>query len=99
MSSLLFQFMYLTVPLPIAQHREIRLHLIPRDPELPPVRVRLLVPQNASFMQVKEKLGTMVKCKASNVCPPRPFLRYDVYQLTDSASRLRLMEERRLCLV
>lgn len=61
-------FMYLTVPLPIAQFRQLKLKFIPKDVDQSPVRVRLLVPQNASFMQVKEKLGQLMKAKSSNVC-------------------------------
>ena len=59
--------MYLTVPLPIAQYRQMKVQFVPRDSEKPPVRVRLLVPQNASFMQVKEKLGPLVHASSSNV--------------------------------
>lgn len=62
------QFMYLTVPLPISQYRQMRLYFVPRDPEKLPVRVRLLIPQHASFTQVKEKLGALMKCNATNVC-------------------------------
>ena len=62
--------MYLTVPLPIAQYRQLKLNFVPRDPEKPPIRVRLLVPQNASFMQVKEKLGALLKCNPANVSAP-----------------------------
>lgn len=61
--------MYLTVPLPISQHRQLKLHFIARDPEKPPIHVRLLIPQNASFMQVKEKLAALVKCNSSQVGP------------------------------
>ncbi|EIW72145.1 hypothetical protein TREMEDRAFT_36466 [Tremella mesenterica DSM 1558] len=60
-------FMYLTVPLPIAQTRQIKLLFIPRDVEQSPINIRLLIPQNASFMQVKEKLGQLVKCSPSNL--------------------------------
>ena len=59
--------MYLTVPLPIAQNRQFKLHFVPRDPEKSPVRVRILIPQNASFLQVKERLGALLKCNPSYV--------------------------------
>ena len=62
--------MYLTVPLPIAQNRQLKLHFVPRDPEKPPVRVRILIPQNASFAQVKERLGALLKCNPSYVRLP-----------------------------
>ncbi|KAK4683921.1 hypothetical protein P7C73_g6288, partial [Tremellales sp. Uapishka_1] len=54
-------FMYLTVPLPIAQTRLFKLRYVPLNPEKPPVNVKMLVPQNASFAQIKEKLASLVK--------------------------------------
>ena len=59
--------MYLTVPLPIAQYRHFKLRYVPRDPDKPIVRVQMLVPQNASILQVKEKLGQLVHANPSNV--------------------------------
>jgi ubiquitin carboxyl-terminal hydrolase 4/11/15 len=59
--------MYLTVPLPIAQHREFKLHFVSGDPDQSPVRVRLLISQNASFQAVKEKLGALMKVIPSHV--------------------------------
>jgi ubiquitin carboxyl-terminal hydrolase 4/11/15 len=60
-------FMYLTVPLPIAQHREFKFEFVPRHPEQPIVRGKLLIPANASFMQIKEKLATLMKCNPQHV--------------------------------
>ncbi|ORX40453.1 hypothetical protein BD324DRAFT_610768 [Kockovaella imperatae] len=60
-------FMYLTVPLPIAQTRIFKCHFVPLDPEKLPCPVRLLIPQNASFMQVKEKLGSLFNCDAKKI--------------------------------
>ena len=60
-------FMYLTVPLPIAQYREFKYHFVPRDPEKPTMRGKVLVPANASFTQVKEKLGILMKCSPQHV--------------------------------
>lgn len=59
--------MYLTVPLPIAQTRQVKVEFIPRDPEQPPVIVRLLISQNASFQQLKERLASVVKVNPSHV--------------------------------
>ncbi|WWD19867.1 hypothetical protein CI109_104335 [Kwoniella shandongensis] len=60
-------FMYLTVPLPIAQNRHFNLTFVPRDVEKSPVKVRLLIPQNASFGQIKDKIGALMGCKGSNI--------------------------------
>ncbi|WVW86415.1 hypothetical protein I302_108461 [Kwoniella bestiolae CBS 10118] len=60
-------FMYLTVPLPIAQHRHMKMVFVPRDVEKPPILVKLLVPQNASFAQVKDRLAALTGSKASNL--------------------------------
>ncbi|WVF67340.1 hypothetical protein IAT40_002093 [Kwoniella sp. CBS 6097] len=60
-------FMYLTVPLPIAQHRRMKVTYVPSDVTKPPVKVNLLVPQNASFAQVKDKLSAIVGSKSSNL--------------------------------
>ena len=59
--------MYLTVPLPIAQHRQFKLQFVPRDPSQSPVRVRLLIPQNASFQKIKERVGSLLKVNPSHV--------------------------------
>ncbi|WVQ83635.1 hypothetical protein IAT38_005776 [Cryptococcus sp. DSM 104549] len=60
-------FMYLTVPMPIAQHRHFKLTYVPRDVDKPPVQVKMLIPQNASFMQIKDKLASLVDSKATNI--------------------------------
>ncbi|OXG79192.1 ubiquitin carboxyl-terminal hydrolase 4/11/15 [Cryptococcus neoformans var. grubii Br795] len=60
-------FMYLTVPLPIAQNRQFKVTFVPRDTEKPPVNVKLLIPQNASFAQVKDKIGSLFDCKGSSI--------------------------------
>lgn len=60
-------FMYLTVPLPISQHREFKYTFVPRDLEKPAVRGKLLISANASFSQVKEKLALLTKCNPSHV--------------------------------
>ncbi|WVQ94936.1 hypothetical protein IAU59_002024 [Kwoniella sp. CBS 9459] len=60
-------FMYLTVPLPIAQHRRMRMVFVPNDVAKPPVKVNMLIPQNASFGQVKDKLSAIVGSKPSNL--------------------------------
>ncbi|OCF44499.1 ubiquitin carboxyl-terminal hydrolase 4/11/15 [Kwoniella heveanensis CBS 569] len=60
-------FMYLTVPLPIAQHRRMKMTFVPRDVGKPPVNVNLLVPQNASFAQIKDKLSAIVGSKPSHL--------------------------------
>ncbi|WWC91950.1 uncharacterized protein L201_006902 [Kwoniella dendrophila CBS 6074] len=60
-------FMYLTVPLPIAQHRHMKMIFVPYDVEKPPMIVRLLVPQNASFAQVKDRLAAITGSKAYNL--------------------------------
>jgi ubiquitin carboxyl-terminal hydrolase 4/11/15 len=59
--------MYLTVPLPIAQHRLFKLTFVPRDPSQKAVKVRLLIGQNASFQKIKERLGSLLKVNPSNV--------------------------------
>ncbi|KAL1410813.1 hypothetical protein Q8F55_001756 [Vanrija albida] len=60
-------FMYLTVPLPIAQTRTFKLIFFPRDTERLPINVQLLVPVNASFSVLKDKLGALVNAKGSNI--------------------------------
>lgn len=61
------KFMYLTVPLPIAQTRTFKCHYVPLDPESPQIRIRLLIPLNASFMQVKERIAAVTGAKANHV--------------------------------
>ncbi|WWC72251.1 uncharacterized protein I206_106213 [Kwoniella pini CBS 10737] len=60
-------FMYLTVPMPIAQHRHMKTIFVPRDVDKPPFTVKLLVPQNASFAQFKDRLAALTGSKASNL--------------------------------
>lgn len=60
-------FMYLTVPLPIAQTRTFKLVFFPKDTERPLVNVQLLIPVNASFSALKDKLGGLVGAKGSNM--------------------------------
>lgn len=60
-------FMYLTVPLPISQTRAFKLVFFPVDVEKPPVRVELLVPVNASFSTLKDKLGALVKAQGNHI--------------------------------
>lgn len=72
-------FMYLTVPLPIAQHREFKFEFIARNPEQSSIKGRLLIPANASFSQIKEKLGKLVNCNPQHVslsCRMRLMKRY-----------------------
>jgi len=59
--------MYLTVPLPIIQTRVFKLSFVPRDPLQAPVKVKLLIPQNASFQKIKERIGSLLKVNASHV--------------------------------
>lgn len=61
--------MYLTVPMPIAQHRVFKGLFLSKGTD-DPVRVKLLIPQNASFQQVKEILGRLVGANPSNVSFP-----------------------------
>lgn len=61
------QFMYLTVPLPIVQTRLFKLVFVPRDPLQAPMKVRLLIPQNASFQKIKERIGSLLKVNPSHV--------------------------------
>jgi hypothetical protein len=61
------QFMYLTVPLPIAQTKVFKCLYVPLDPQSPQIKIKLLIPQNASFMQVKEKIASLVGTKADHV--------------------------------
>lgn len=65
--------MYLTVPLPVAQHRAVKVKFVPRDPDQPIVTVRLLISQNASFQQLKERLAGMMKANPANVSPARAY--------------------------
>ncbi|WVO17141.1 hypothetical protein L204_104832 [Cryptococcus depauperatus] len=60
-------FMYLTVPLPITQNRQLKVTFVPCDTEKAPIPVRLLIPQNSTFARIKEKLGYMYGCKGSNI--------------------------------
>lgn len=60
-------FMYLTVPLPISQTRTYKCIFFPRDTDKPPVNVQILIPSNAPFSTVKERLGQLVKAPASNL--------------------------------
>ncbi|WVQ75606.1 hypothetical protein IAR50_005234 [Cryptococcus sp. DSM 104548] len=60
-------FMYLTVPLPIAQNRQFKGLFVPRDIEKGPTPFQLLIPQNAAFSQIKEKLGALFGCKPNNI--------------------------------
>lgn len=59
--------MYLTVPLPIAQTRVAKFHFVPLYPAQLPVQVKLLLPTNASWGHLKEKLATLTGCSSSNV--------------------------------
>lgn len=59
--------MYLTVPLPVAQYRAVKMKFVPKDPNEPLVVVRLLIPQNASFQQLKERLASLMKVNPANV--------------------------------
>jgi len=68
--TLTIQFMYLTVPLPIMQTRVFKFSFVPRDPLQAPVKVKLLIPQNASFQKIKERIGSLLKVNASHVSPP-----------------------------
>lgn len=61
------QFMYLTVPLPIAQYRRFKSIFVPNDPSEPPIKVHVLIPQNASFQQVKERIGSILKVNPLHV--------------------------------
>jgi ubiquitin carboxyl-terminal hydrolase 4/11/15 len=58
--------MYLTVPLPIAQTREYRCFFTPLDPDQPTTLLKMIIPMNASFSQIKEKIASFMHCKASN---------------------------------
>lgn len=60
-------FMYLTVPLPISQTRIVKVIFFPRDVEKPPVNVHLLLPANASFAALKDKLGRLTGTQGSNI--------------------------------
>lgn len=59
--------MYLTVPLPIAQTRTFKCLFVPLDTTSPQVKLRILIPQNASFGQVKDKIASLVKGTGSNM--------------------------------
>lgn len=59
--------MYLTVPLPVTLTRILKCQFIPLDCDQLPVPVRLSVPNAASFMHVKEKLGELFKCNPKQV--------------------------------
>ncbi|BEI92295.1 uncharacterized protein CcaverHIS019_0411150 [Cutaneotrichosporon cavernicola] len=60
-------FMYLTVPLPISQTRTVKVIYFPRDTEKPPLSVHMLLPANASFSTLKEKLGRLTGTPSSNI--------------------------------
>ena len=60
-------FMYLTVPLPIAQNRHFVARFVPKDPEKEAVEINMLIPANASFMQIKEKIGSLVDADPKHV--------------------------------
>lgn len=60
-------FMYLTVPMPITQTRTFKCIYFPKDTDLAPVNVQLLVPANASFSTVKEKLGQLLQTNGNNI--------------------------------
>jgi ubiquitin carboxyl-terminal hydrolase 4/11/15 len=60
-------FMYLTVPLPITQTRTFKCVYFPADTDKMPLNVQLLVPANASFSVVKDKLGALVKAPGANI--------------------------------
>lgn len=70
--------MYLTVPLPIAQHRRVKVQYVSRDPEQPPVNVQLLISQNASFQQLKERLAGLMKVNPANVSYERVLASFDI---------------------
>ena len=79
--------MYLTVPLPIAQTRVFKCFFVPLNPDLRPIPVRMLIPQNASFMQVKERLGSLLGCDAQNVsgssdCANHQIVGFDLWKST-----------------
>lgn len=59
--------MYLTVPLPIAQTRVFKCLFVPLDPASPQVKIKVLIPQNASFGQIKDKIATLVNGKGANM--------------------------------
>lgn len=60
-------FMYLTVPLPISQTRVVKVVFFPREIEKPPLNVHMLLPANASFAALKDKLGRLTGTSASNI--------------------------------
>lgn len=60
-------FMYLTVPLPISQTRNVKVIFVPRDVEKPPINVHMLLPANASFSTLKDKLGRLTGTQGSNI--------------------------------
>jgi ubiquitin carboxyl-terminal hydrolase 4/11/15 len=60
-------FMYLTVPLPISQTRTVKIIFFPRDTEKSPINVHMLLPANASFATLKDKLGRLTGTQASNI--------------------------------
>lgn len=60
-------FMYLTVPLPISQTRIVKVIFFPRDVEKAPMNVHMLLPANASFAALKEKLGRLTGTQGSNI--------------------------------
>jgi len=62
-----YQFMYLTVPLPIAQYRRFKSIFVPKDPTQQPIKINVLIPQNASFQQVKERIGSILKVNPLHV--------------------------------
>ncbi|GMK56830.1 hypothetical protein CspeluHIS016_0306700 [Cutaneotrichosporon spelunceum] len=60
-------FMYLTVPLPISQTRTVKVIFFPRDTDKPPLTVHMLLPANASFSALKDKLGRLTGTASSNI--------------------------------
>ena len=72
--------MYLTVPLPIAQTRLFKCKFVPLNPDKAPVKLRLLIPHNSSFAQIKDKIGQIMEAEARNVrIQPRKSGHMDTY--------------------
>lgn len=68
---------------------------MPLDPDEPQVQLKVLIPMNASFSQVKEKIASVMQCKASNVSVSD----YEEDFADIVADRFRPMERWRLQLV
>ncbi|CAK9787415.1 UCH-domain-containing protein [Cutaneotrichosporon oleaginosum] len=60
-------FMYLTVPLPISQTRTVKVIFFPNNTDKAPLNVHMLLPANASFAMLKDKLGRLTGAQASNI--------------------------------